>query len=133
MENLNKLSVGHKIFFTGEKLPMAIMARNERYIVCSRKLSRRQDADLLWHEVNMSAYCTFTQAYEGCKDFPVYSILDLQKNERAPDNYGAYCDYFNHAECRNAVKMLESGRLELSHRNKSPLSIDYDRTFNNIK
>jgi len=73
---------GGMIYFNGEKLPYKVMAVSDRYAIVSRKLKRREDADLLRHEVEMMAFSTFTEAYNFHKDSPVYSVLDFETNER---------------------------------------------------
>ena len=125
-----KLKQGQKVFFTNEKLPYEVKAVSDKYAVVTRKLHRREDADLLHHQVNMSAYCSFTEAYDANKDNPVYSLLDFKQNLKAPDNLvlGNF-DYFKKEDCENAIKYLEEGKMELSHRNRIELSIDWERTI----
>ncbi|MGI8581909.1 MAG: hypothetical protein ACR2KX_06930, partial [Chitinophagaceae bacterium] len=95
------------------------MAISERYAVVSRPLNRREDAGLLHHQVKMGAYCTFTEAFEHNKQSPVYSLVDFKENIKAPDNlvFGLY-DYSNEESCQQVIKNLESGEMELSHRNR---------------
>lgn len=124
-----KLVQGQKVFFTNEKLPMTVKAVSERYAVVTRKLHRREDAELLHHEVKMAAYLTFTEAFNANKENPVYSLLDFQEKIKAPDNlvFGNF-DYFNEKDCQKAIKDLEKGKMELSHRGRVELSIDWGRT-----
>jgi len=124
-------SVGNKIFFDGEKLPYKVMALSERYAVVSRPLNRREDAGLLRHQVKMGAYLTFTEAFEHNKQSPVYSLIDFKENIKAPDNlvFGLY-DYSNEESCRQVIKNLESGEMELSHRNRCEMSVDMERSAN---
>ena len=125
-----KLKVGQKVFFTNEKLPYEVKAVSDRYAVVSRKLHRREDAELLHHKVSMLAYFSFTEAYDDNKGNPVYSLLDFKENLKAPDNliFGNY-DYFNSDDCEKAIKDLENGTIELSHRGRVELSIDWKRTL----
>ena len=122
-------SVGKKVYFTNEKLPYKVMAVSERYAVVSRPLNRREDAELLHHQVKMGAYCTFTEAFEHNKQSPVYSLIDFEENIKAPDNlvFGIY-DYSKESDCKKVIKDLESGELELSHRNRCELSVDMERS-----
>lgn len=124
-----KLVQGQKVYFTNEKLPFNVMAISERYAVVSRKLHRREDADLLHHQVETSAFCSFTEALDYHKESPIYSLLDFQEKVKAPDNlvFGNF-DYFNEKDCKKAIKDLEKGEMELSHRSRVKLSIDWGRT-----
>lgn len=133
MENTPEISsffyVGNKVFFNYEKLPYVVMAVSKRYAVVVRKLNRRQDAYLLHYEVESGGYCTFTEAYEDNKKNPIYSLIDFQENKKAPDNliFGNY-NYWNKRDCRRAIKDLELGDIELSHRDRVELSVDVVRT-----
>lgn len=122
-------SVGKKVFFNGEKLPYKVMAVSKRYAVVTRPLNRREDASLLHHQVNMGAYCSFTEAFEHNKQSPVYSLIDFEENIKAPDNlvFGIY-DYSKESDCKKAIKDLETGELQLSHRNRCELSVDLERS-----
>jgi hypothetical protein len=123
-------SVGNKVYFTNEKLPYKVMAVSERYAVVSRPLNRREDAELLHHQVEMGAYLTLSEAFEHNKQTPVYSLIDFKENVRAPDNlvFGFY-DYSKESDCEKVIKALENCELELSHRTRCELSIDFDRSF----
>jgi hypothetical protein len=123
-------SVGKKVYFTNEKLPYRVMAVSERYAVVSRSLNRREDAELLHHQVRMGAYCTFTESFEHNKQSPVYSLIDFEENIKAPDNlvFGIY-DYSKESDCKKVIKDLESGELQLSHRNRCELSVDLERSI----
>lgn len=122
-------SVGKQVYFHNEKLPYKVMAVSKRYAVVSRPLNRREDAELLHHQVKMGAYCTFTEAFEHNKQSPVYSLIDFEENIKAPDNlvFGIY-DYSKESDCEKVIKDLESGELELSHRNRCELSVDMERS-----
>lgn len=125
----NPLKTGQQVFFTREKLPMTVMATSERYAVVSRKLHRREDADLLHHQVKMSAYFSFTEAFNDLKDHPVYSILDFEENIKGSDNMilGGF-DYSEEKDCANAIKALQKGRMEISHRCRTELNINWEKT-----
>ena len=128
---MKKLQKNDKVFFKNEKLAYEVKAISERYAVVSRKLHRREDSDLLHHEVRMGAYLSFTEAFDACKNNPVYSLLDFQENVKAPDNLILeYFDYSNEEDCEEAIKWLEQGKMELSRRNRIDLEIDWERTPN---
>jgi len=118
-------TIGKKVYFTNEKLPYIVMAVSDRYAVVSGKLNRRQDAELLHHEVEMGAYQSFTEAYKHNKDTPIYSLIDFKENKRSSDNlvFGIF-DYFKEEGCKEAIQYLETGRMELSDRNIIELSVD---------
>ena len=124
-------SVSNKVYFVGEKLPYKVMAASKRYAVVSRSLNRREDAELLHHQVKMGAYCTFTEALEHNKQSPVYSLIDFEENIKAPDNlvFGIY-DYSDEKQCQKVIEDLETGEIELSHRNRAELSVDMERSAN---
>ena len=124
-----KLKLDQNIFFKKEKLPYKIMAMSERFVIVSRKLNRREDAELLHHKVRMSAYLSFTEAFNANKENPVYSIIDLQYNVRSSCNLiFDFTDYFDKEDCQKCIKMLESGEIELSKRNMKKLEINWDQT-----
>jgi hypothetical protein len=124
-----KLKQEQLVFFINENLPYEVKAISDRYAIVSRKLHRREDADLLHHKVKMSAYLTFTDAFNANKENPVYSICDFKENIKAPDNLVfEIINYFNTEDCEKCIKMLELGEIELSHRNKVELNIDWNRT-----
>ena len=129
-----KLKQGQKIFFTNEKLPFEVKAVSERYAVITRKLHRREDAELLHQRVSMSAYCSFTEAFEDNKDAPIYSIIDFDKNIKAPHFFilNPY-DFKTVDGAKACLDDLETGQCELSRRNKVELSIDWERTFSGKK
>ena len=135
MQNLQPLlTVGEKVFFVNEKLPYNVMAVSKRYAVVSRRLNKREDAAHLKHMVEMSAYSSFTEAYESNVGSAVYSLIDFEENKRSCDNlvFGLF-NYFNENDCKNAIKYLEAGKIELSRRNETELLVDVDRCKNSKK
>ena len=123
-------SVGKKVYFSDEKLPYNVMAVSKRYALVSRKLNRREDAELIHHMVKMSAYLSFTQAYNDNKDTPVYSVIDFTENKRSSNNlvFGIF-DYFDEVDCKKAIGYLETGGMELSSRDKAELVVDFKRSL----
>jgi hypothetical protein len=121
---MSKFTVGQKVSFPDEP-PYTVMAVSERYVIVSRKLNRRADADLLWYQVRMGAYFSFTSAYNALKDSPVYSVLDLKEGVRSSDDlvFGVY-DYFDVVDCELSVHALEAGEIGLSGRNGAVLKIN---------
>ena len=114
-----EIKVNDSVCFLNDKLPFLIMARSKRYAIAVRKLNSRVDANLLKYQVEMGAYSSFTEAYIECKDLPIYTIIDFELNVRGSDNmiFGIF-DYFDRKDCEKAIQYLESGEMEISHRNR---------------
>ena len=124
-----KLVQGQKVYFNNENLPYNVMAVSERYAVVSRKLDKKEDSELLELEVTRGAYSSKESAFNVHKGNPVYSLLDFQANEKAPDNWVfEMIDYFDKEDCQQCITLLEKGEVELSRRNVVELSIDWGRT-----
>jgi len=65
-----------RIKFLEDPIPYEIVAEDKRYMICIRKLNKRQDAQMLWNQVGVNAYLNFTEAWEHQKDDPVYTLVD---------------------------------------------------------
>lgn len=128
--NYSKLKEGQKIFFTGEEIPMDLIARTERFGVVVRSLDIKEDFNLLMFEVERGAAHDSKQAYEENKGEPIYSLLDFEKEKRAPSNmiFNPY-DYWSKEDCCKCVKALDDGEHELSRRHGIDLNIDWFRTL----
>jgi len=126
---LKELNVGTDIFFKGEKPPMKLKAIGNRFAICTRKLHRWYDADLLHFEVKRGAYFTFTEAYNALKDDLVYSCLDFKEIRKAPHNliFNNW-DFRNQKDIDDLLNQLENGDVDLSSRNYSELNIDWGKT-----
>jgi len=113
-----------KIFFKEDKHIFKIMAQNERYKICVRKLNRRTDADLLWNEVGMWAFTSFTNAYNFLRKHPIYTIVDIEEQIRWSDNYVFWdINYFKKSDCIKLLNRLIKWECEISHRNRIILNI----------
>lgn len=120
---MRRLLVGQKVYFEEDVLPYYVRAANKRFVICTRKLNKRKDADLLWFEVERRAYYTFMEAYESLKDTSVYSIIDLKEKIRGTENL-IFCAGFNtDKQCEQALKRLSKGESEISFRNRTKLKI----------
>lgn len=130
----NPLKKNQTVYFIGESIPMKVLAVSERYAVCVRKLDKSEDRDLLEFEVKQGARLSIKDAYDNLKENPVYTILDFQEQIRGSDNYvfGMY-DYFDGKDCQAAINDIESGGMEISHRNSVQLNIDWERTNPKLK
>ena len=126
---MEKLKVNQNIYFIGENLPMIVMAVSERYAVVVRNLSQIEDDDLLRREVEMSAFNSSAEAYDYYKNSPIYSIIDFEKNIKAPHNliFNDF-DFFKEQDCEEAIQYLVNGEMELSRRNQVELKIDWEKT-----
>lgn len=124
--NVNNLTVGNKVYFENEVKPYKVMATSNRYAIVSRKINKKHDHDLLKFEVERGASRNLKEAWEDCKDLPVYSILDFKENVRNHDDriFGVY-DYSLTEDCLLAIKDLESGEICVSKRGAIPININY--------
>jgi hypothetical protein len=110
---------GQSVKFHNDKLPYTVMAVSDKYAVCVRKLNRRADADILRFRVQMGAYTSFTEAYNDCKNEPIYTLIDFEKKIRSSSDLIFFpLNLFNESDCDEAIKMLERGEMGLSKRNQ---------------
>lgn len=118
------MKVGQKIFFESDNLPFTVMAVSDRFAVVSRKFNKKEDRELLEWEVERGASYSIESAYKNCKNFPVYSLIDFEKNIRSTDNlvFGIY-DYFSKEDCEKCLAALENEEVSLSHRNEMELDL----------
>lgn len=124
-----KLKEGQVVYFKSDSLPYNLIARSERYAVCTRELDLEEDKPLLEFEVTRGAYASVEAAYNALKGDLVYSILDFLQLERGPHNiiFNAY-DFRNPADCKKLIEALKKGECEISRRNHCNLDIDWDKT-----
>jgi hypothetical protein len=93
-----RVEVGDKVFIPNQKKPFTVRARNERYIICTKPYNPQ-------HTV-------------------LYFIVDLVNKWRAPDNMVFCFGYETGEDCRERLKELQDGAIELSVRRGMPLDID---------
>lgn len=127
----NQLTTGQKIFFIGEKTPMDLIAKNNRYGIVVRHLDIEDDYDLIYFQVERGAYFDTQSAYEDLKSEPVYSLLDFEEMKKAPSNMifaGDLYDFWSKEGCVDAIVYLKHGKHELSRRHGVDLNIDLKRT-----
>lgn len=112
------------IYFKEENLPYKIVGFNGRFAICTRRLNRRHDADMLKQRVEMQAYLSFTNAYNDLKNEPIYSIVDFDNAQRGPHNLVFNPYDFKEEYCiKNCLRDLKSGKTELSGRYTIQLNI----------
>ena len=95
-----RVEVGDKVYVPGEKKPYKVMARDDRYIICTKPLN-------LYKTV-------------------LYFIIDLESKWRAPDNMVFCSGYETYDDCRCRLEELQNGTIELSRRRGIPLDIDIE-------
>lgn len=90
---------GSKIKFAEEKLSYTVQAMSERYLIC-------------------------TKPFNACNTV-LYCIVDLEKNERGPENlvFGAGAETKEH--CYQMLIRLLDCQSELSYRKKMKLNIEW--------
>lgn len=95
---MEDLKIGNRIKFLKEKISYKIMAFDDRFIICQKPYNPKR---------------TF-----------MYSIIDLKKNIRGADNCYCKFQYDDLEECKEALKELNSGDIEISYRNWCELDIE---------
>lgn len=92
VEYCKTLNVGDKIKFASEKQRYTIKAKSDRYLIC-------------------------TKPFNAIKHV-LYTIIDLERLVRGANNnvFNMY-DYMVQEDIRCCLEDLESGQIEVSHRN----------------
>jgi len=98
-EHLQSLKVGDRVKFREERLPYRVIARNDRFMVCTKPFN-------LKHTV-------------------LYTIIDLCLNIRGTENLVFGLGAETKEQCVEMVLRLESGESEISRRNQIPLIYDF--------
>lgn len=93
-----KYKIGDKIKFKTEKQRYTIRACNDRFIIATKPFNPQR---------------TF-----------MYTIVDLQENLRAADNWYCRYDYTQTSISITAINELMSGDIELSHRSRMELDLE---------
>jgi hypothetical protein len=93
------VEMGDRIKFKSEKQSYVVRARNNRFIICTKPFNARK---------------TY-----------IYCIIDLCEEVRGPDNFigGKYC-YEDHSDLLKAIRELELGELQVSHRRRLALDVE---------
>jgi len=89
-EVLAALTVGSRVWFSEERMPYTVQARNERFIVCTKPFAARKTV--------------------------IYSIMDLERMVRGPDNMIFGAGYETREQCSERLQDLEIGTSEVSYR-----------------
>lgn len=93
------LKVGDKIKFESDKRKFTIKAKSDRYFICTKPFNLQQTV--------------------------LYTIIDLERLVRGTNNliFNGY-DYEVQEDIDECLKDLESGNIEVSHRNCVKLDIE---------
>ena len=97
---MKKVKVGDRVYVPTDKRPYTVKARDERYIICTKPFAAR-------HTV-------------------LYFIIDLKEKWRAPDNMIFCSGYETDEQCRERLRELQKGEIELSRRRGIPLDIEIE-------
>lgn len=99
--------VGDRVHFVEDRLAFTVQARDERFVVATRRTPFRGD------------------------DCPTYTIVDLEQGVRGPDNAVFGRGYVTREDCEARLRELRDpnhygegcGPLEVSRRNAIPLVV----------
>ena len=95
-----KVGIGDKVYVPNEKRPYKVRARDERYIICTKPFNLQKTV--------------------------LYFIVDLLDKWRAPDNMIFCSGYESDEDCKERLKELQKGIIELSVRRGIPLDIEIE-------
>ena len=95
-----KVKVGDKVYIPQHKRPFKVKARDERYIICTKPFNAA-------HTV-------------------IYFIVDLVEKRRGPDNMVFCSGYETDEDCKERLKELQSGEIEVSYRRGIDLDIEIE-------
>ena len=83
-----RVEVGDKVYVPNESRPYKVRARDDRYIICTKPYNPK-------HTV-------------------LYFIVDLKEKWRAPDNQVFCSGYETDEDCKDRLRELQNGEIELS-------------------
>lgn len=95
---MNKAKIGDKVYVPGEKRPYKVRARDDRFIICTKPYNPQRTV--------------------------LYFIIDLENQQRGPDNMIFCSGYETDEHCIERLKELQNGKIELSRRRSIPLDIE---------
>jgi hypothetical protein len=135
MKNKSGIKVNDFITFSEEKLPYMVKAVKGKFAICTRKLDKKEDDNLLQYKVDMDAYCTKKQAFDDLKNEVVYTIIDFERMKRGRNDFifNPY-DYKDQEDIDKCMLNLLSGKCKLSKRNEIELThFNIDRNISSKK
>ena len=95
-----KVSVGDKVFVPKEKRPYRVRIRDDRYIICTKPFNPK-------HTV-------------------LYFIVDLKRKMRGQDNMIFCSGYETDEHCKERLKELQDGEIEVRMRRGIPVDIEIE-------
>lgn len=96
-DEISAAAVGHRVWFSSEKRPYKIRARNGRYLICTKPFNAKKTV--------------------------IYTVIDLEEKVRGTDNLVFSFGYETDEEISENMRMFDSGEIEVSHRNRVALDI----------
>lgn len=98
-EVLASIKVGDRVWFTEEKRPYTVQARNARYIVCTKPFPPKKTV--------------------------IYTIIDTQEKVRGPDNLVFSTGYETREMCEYSLSLFERrpSPVEVSYRRRITLNL----------
>ena len=88
------MKVGDKVYVPGEKRPYTVRVCDDRYVICTKPYNPK-------HTV-------------------IYFIIDSLECIRGTDNMVFCFGYETDEQCAERLKELQTGKIEISHRNRVP-------------
>ena len=95
MNRWENLKPGDPVYIRNEVRPYRVKCRDERFIICTKPFNPQRTV--------------------------MYFIADLERWERGTDNMIFCSGYETQEQCEERLKELQTGWIEVSHRNCVPL------------
>ncbi len=95
-----KVEVGDKIKIPGQRNRYTAQARDDRYIICNKRINLRKTV--------------------------LYFIIDLKENRRCPDDQVFCSGYKTQEQCEERLKELRRGDISISLRRSIDLDVDVE-------
>lgn len=96
--DLSAVSVDSRIRFEGERQAYTVQARSDNFIICTKPYNPK-------HTV-------------------IYSIIDIARNIRGPDNMVFGMGYETREQCEERLAELVAGKIEVSWRRRATLEVN---------
>lgn len=95
MNRWEEMKPGDPVFVWNEVRPYRVKCRDERFIICTKPFNLKRTV--------------------------MYFIVDLERHVRGTDNSVFCFGYETQEQCKERLKELQEGRIEVSYRNYVPL------------
>ena len=93
-----EIKAGNRIKFESEGKPYKVRLADERFAICTKPFNLRHTT--------------------------IYTIVDLERGVRGPDDLIFGEGYETDEDMTRALKQLQAGEIEVSHRRSIPLDIE---------